>query len=78
MLKQQYQEGTICSRYSLVGFHSLPHIALHNHQVLHLLRGCPGPGGGHDPAGHGEHPLALAGGRRDAEDDPDHISNTVL
>ena len=26
----------------------------------------------------GEDSLALAGGRRDAEDDPDHISNTML
>ena len=80
MLKQHYQEGTICLRYSLVGFHlpQEPHVALHNHQVLHLLRGCPGPRGSHDPPGHGEDSLALAGGRRDAEDDPDHISNTML
>ena len=26
----------------------------------------------------GEDSLALAGGRRDAEDDPDHISNTMV
>ena len=30
----------------------------------------------HDPPGHREDLLALAGGRRDAEDDPDHCPVT--
>ena len=62
--------------FSLAVFHlpQKPHVALHDDQVLHLLRGCPGPGGGRDPSGHGEDPLALAGGRRDAEDDPHHVA----
>ena len=70
-----YLESTLFGRYSLV-FHlsQEPYVALHDEQVLHLLRGCPGPGRSHDPPGHGEDALALAGGRRDAEDDPDHVA----
>ena len=73
--KFNYLETTLFGRYSLF-FHlsQEPHIALHDDQVLHLLWGCPGPRQSHDPPGDGEDALALAGGRRDAEDDPHYVA----
>ena len=73
ILKRHYQETTQHLDVINCFFISLRSLILH--LMMTKLPTCsPGPGRSHGPPGHGEDALPLAGGCRDAEDDPDHVA----
>ena len=73
ILKRHYQETTQHLDVIHCFFISLRSLILY--LMMTKLANCyPGPGRSHDAPDHGEDALALAGGRRHAEDDPDHVA----